>query len=144
MFRSPAVRDAGHVFEQDAKPTFVVWIFPVTSDSPEVAVQRAITVSDRRWEMCNIKSTGLLLNVLAKQAAAEANADEAIFVRDGVVTEGASTNFFGVVGPTVFTHPHGAHILSGMHAYGRPRVAREAGRLGRGATHLRRAAAAPQ
>jgi D-alanine transaminase len=103
-----------HVFARDAKPTIVGWIFPVTPDSPEVAVQRAITVSDRRWEMCNIKSTGLLLNVLAKHTAAEANADEAIFVRDGVVTEGASTNFFGALGSTVYTHPRGVHILSGI------------------------------
>jgi D-alanine transaminase len=103
-----------HVFAEDAEPTIVAWIFPVTPDSPEVAMQRAITVSDRRWEMCHVKSTGLLLNVLAKQAAAEAGADEAIFVRNGVVTECGSTNFFGVVGSTVFTHPQGPHILSGV------------------------------
>lgn len=103
-----------HVFPHDAEPTIVAWIFPVPPDSEEVTVQRAITVPDRRWELCNIKSTGLLLNVLAKQAAAEAGAQEAIFVRNGIVTEGGATNFFGVVGSTVFTHPQGAHILPGI------------------------------
>lgn len=102
-----------HVFPERAEPTVVAWILPVPPES-DVVRQRAITVPDRRWQMCNVKSTGLLLNVLAKQAAAEAGADEAIFVRDDVVTEGGATNFFAVFGGTVFTHPQGPHILPGI------------------------------
>ncbi len=57
----------------------------------------AVTVPDQRWERCDIKSTGLLPNVLAKQAAREAGAIEAIFVgRDGAVTEGSSTTVWTV------------------------------------------------
>ena len=53
----------------------------------------AITQPDQRWARCDIKTTGLLPNVLAKQAAREAKAYEAILVDgDGMVTEGASTN----------------------------------------------------
>ena len=53
----------------------------------------AITLPETRWARCDIKSTSLLANVLAKQAAREAGAFEAWFVdRDGFVTEGASTN----------------------------------------------------
>lgn len=51
----------------------------------------AITVPDERWARCDIKSTGLLANVLAKQAARERRATEAIMLRDGMVTEGSST-----------------------------------------------------
>jgi D-alanine transaminase len=51
-----------------------------------------VTRPEARWARCDIKSTGLLANVLAKQAAREAGAFEAWFVdRDGLVTEGAST-----------------------------------------------------
>jgi D-alanine transaminase len=51
-----------------------------------------VTQPDQRWERCDIKSTGLLANVLAKQAAREAGAFEAWLVdRDGCVTEGSST-----------------------------------------------------
>lgn len=74
----------------------------------------AITVPDRRWHMCHVKSIGLLLNTLAKQAAIEAGAQEALFVRDGVLTEGSATNAFAVIGGEVFTHPEGPHILSGI------------------------------
>jgi D-alanine transaminase len=52
-----------------------------------------ITLPESRWARCDIKSTSLLANVLAKQQAREAGAFEAWFVdRDGYVTEGASTN----------------------------------------------------
>jgi len=53
----------------------------------------AITHPDQRWARCDIKSTGLLPNVLAKQAARAKGAIEAILVdANGMVTEGASTN----------------------------------------------------
>lgn len=52
-----------------------------------------LTQPDIRWGRCDIKTVGLLPNVLAKQAAREAGAYEAWMVDDmGLVTEGASTN----------------------------------------------------
>ena len=52
-----------------------------------------ITTPENRWGRCDIKTIGLLPNVLAKQAAREAGAVEAWFVDElGLVTEGASTN----------------------------------------------------
>jgi D-alanine transaminase len=53
----------------------------------------AITAPDLRWARCDIKSVSLLPNILAKQAAREQGAMEAILVdADGMVTEGASTS----------------------------------------------------
>jgi D-alanine transaminase len=37
-----------------------------------------------------------------------------MLIRDGVVTEGAKTNFFGVVDGTLRTHPSDNHILPGI------------------------------
>jgi D-alanine transaminase len=52
-----------------------------------------ITVPENRWGRCDIKTIGLLPNVLAKQAARERGAAEAWFIDDmGLVTEGASSN----------------------------------------------------
>jgi D-alanine transaminase len=52
-----------------------------------------ISLPDNRWDRVDIKSVGLLPNVLAKQAAREAGAKEAWFVdAKGYVTEGSSTN----------------------------------------------------
>ncbi len=53
----------------------------------------AITYPDQRWARCDIKTVGLLPNVLARQAAVEKGATEAILVAaDGTVTEGAATS----------------------------------------------------
>lgn len=75
-----------------------------------------ISVPDTRWARVDIKTTGLLPNVLARQAAIEQGARDAWFVdRDGAVTEGASSNAF-ILTPngTVVTRPADHAILRGI------------------------------
>ena len=74
----------------------------------------AISHPDLRWGRCDLKTLNLLPNVLAAQAAKEKGAFEAMLIRDGVVTEGAKTNFFGVVHGSLRTHPCDNHILPGI------------------------------
>jgi D-alanine transaminase len=73
-----------------------------------------ITVPDFRWSRCDIKSLALLGNVLARQAAIDKGAFEAVFVRDGLVTEGTHTNVFGVRKGRLVTHPRCGSILGGI------------------------------
>jgi D-alanine transaminase len=75
-----------------------------------------VTIADIRWGRCDIKSVGLLPNVLGKQTAVEAGAYEAWQVNAaGVVTEGASTNAWIVTREgRVVTHPPGSQILNGV------------------------------
>jgi D-alanine transaminase len=75
-----------------------------------------ITVPESRWARCDIKSVALLPNVLAKQAAKDAGAQEAWFVdKDGLVTEGASTNAWIVDKDGVLrTRDLNANILRGI------------------------------
>jgi len=75
---------------------------------------RAITQPDVRWLRCDIKTVQLLPNVLAKQAAVDAGAFEAIFVRDGVATEGTHSNLFVVLDGELRTHPANNLILPGV------------------------------
>jgi D-alanine transaminase len=74
----------------------------------------AITQPDIRWARCDIKSVNLLPNVMAKQRAIEAGAFEAVLLRDGVVTEGASSNIFGVLDGELLTYPLSNYILPGI------------------------------
>jgi D-alanine transaminase len=74
----------------------------------------AITHPDIRWARCDLKTVNLLPNVLAKQAAVAAGAYEAVLIRDGVVTEGSSTNVFGVLDGVVRTTPRTNYILPGI------------------------------
>jgi D-alanine transaminase len=75
----------------------------------------AIVVPDERWARCDIKSVSLLPNVLAKQAAREQGATEAIMVdEDGLVTEGSSTTVWMVdAGGVLRTRRLSERILPG-------------------------------
>ncbi len=75
-----------------------------------------ITLPENRWPRVDIKSIGLLPNVLAKQQARDAGAREAWFVdADGFVTEGGSTNAWIVTAAgAIVTRPADAGILRGV------------------------------
>jgi D-alanine transaminase len=75
-----------------------------------------VSTPDNRWGRCDIKSVGLLPNVLAKQAAREAGAHEAWFVdNEGRVTEGASSTAWIVTADGVLTTRHlDQRILPGI------------------------------
>jgi len=72
---------------------------------------KAITHDDLRWARCDWKVINLLGSILARQAALDAGAFEAVLVRDGVVTEGAASTIFAVVDGVLRTHPLGHRIL---------------------------------
>ncbi len=75
-----------------------------------------VTTEDIRWKRCDIKTVGLLPNVLAKQKAAEAGAYEAwMIAADGTVTECTSANAWIVAaGREVVTRPPTHAILNGI------------------------------
>ena len=72
----------------------------------------AITVADPRWAHCDMKTTMLLANTLAKTEAEATGAFEAIFVaEDGTVREGSGTGLFAVLDGTLRTHPADCRVL---------------------------------
>lgn len=73
----------------------------------------AITVDDIRWSRCDIKSTALLANVMLREQAAQAQADEALLIRDGLLSEGSSSNVFVVIDGELRTPPLDRRILPG-------------------------------
>lgn len=73
-----------------------------------------ISVPDERWLRCDIKSLNLLGNILGKQKAKEAGCYEAIQIRDNLVTEGTSSNFFIVKDEVLWSYPLGHLILKGV------------------------------
>ena len=99
------------------RPALVVTLrrAPLFPASLEGWTASAITMPDERWARCDIKSVGLLANVLARQAARAQGATEAIlYDGDGMVTEGASTSVW-IVGAdgTLRTRPLSHAILPG-------------------------------
>jgi D-alanine transaminase len=73
----------------------------------------AITLPDNRWGRCDIKATALLANVLARQAAQDEGAVDAILLWDGEVTEGAVSSVLIVENGAVVRRPHGNEVLPG-------------------------------
>ncbi|WP_447978174.1 D-amino-acid transaminase [Candidatus Nitrospira bockiana] len=112
--RGVAPRD--HGFPVAVQPTAVMTIRelrPLVADLQAAGVA-AMTTEDLRWGRCDIKSVNLLANVLARQRAREAGVFEAIFVRQGIVTEGSVSNVLMVKGGRIRTPPEGPMILSGV------------------------------
>jgi D-alanine transaminase len=72
-----------------------------------------VTLEDIRWDRCDIKSVALLGNVLLRQEAADAGADEALLVRDGLLLEGSSSSVFLCIGGKLVTPPNSHRILPG-------------------------------
>jgi len=104
-----------HRFPENSQPTVYATAFPFASklDQLENGV-KVITAEDIRWLRCDIKSIALLPNVLFAQKAAENNAEETIFIRNGVVTEGTHSSFMTVKNGIVYTHPDSNLILPGI------------------------------
>ncbi|MFZ5738468.1 MAG: D-amino-acid transaminase [Pseudomonadota bacterium] len=116
--RGVARRDHGFPAES-VKPAVVVTarsIDPAKGQANAARGIKVITLPENRWPRVDIKSTALLPNVLAKQAAREAGAYEAWYVdRDGYVTEGSSSNAWIVTKEgRVVTRSADAGILAGV------------------------------
>lgn len=95
--RGVAKRD--HAFPNPAvQPTVFAMSTPFTRPTTEMREQGVAVISmpDERWLHCDIKSTALLGNVLARQAAADRGVAESVMFRDGFLTEGSASNVWMV------------------------------------------------
>ncbi len=112
--RGVAKRD--FAFPKDAVPT--VFAMTTAFTRPGEAQRRqglsAVTRRDERWLRCDVKSVSLLGAVLARQFATEQGADEVVQFRDGVLTEGSSSNMWVVKNGTVFGAQRDHLILEGI------------------------------
>jgi D-alanine transaminase len=105
-----------HLFPAQSKPTLL--FYARTMPRPQLPGEgegvRLLAMEDDRWKRCWIKSIALLPNVLAKNKAIAADADEAAFIENGVVTECSASNLFAVIGGKLVTHPPGSKVLPGI------------------------------
>ena len=116
--RGVARRD--HAFpSREVRPSLVVTARALNRSRSEAMAEQGIaviTVPDNRWGRVDIKTTGLLSNVLARQAALERGARDAWFVdADGMVTEASSANVWIVTPAGTLVTRHADHaILRGI------------------------------
>jgi Aminotransferase class IV. len=103
-----------HTFPENVTPTVFAMCSNIVPLANLDSGVKAISVDDSRWELCNVKATTLLANILLRQQAVEKGCAEAILVKDGYVTEGAASNIFAVIDGILITPPQGAEILPGI------------------------------
>jgi D-alanine transaminase len=110
----PPKRD--HVLPKGLSPTVFMMCYPLASPSRDQVDNgvACITARDFRWEKCNIKSTSLLGNVLARQLSADVGATETVLLRDGFLTEASASNVFVVKDGVVLAAPRDNLILLGI------------------------------
>jgi len=108
-----------HTFPDPPVPPTEVIIVRPHNDAPMAAKRAAgvpiISHPDLRWKRCDIKSTNLLANVMAIEAAKRAGAFEAVLIDDeGYVTEATHTSLLWVREGRLEATPEGPEILIGM------------------------------
>ncbi len=105
-----------HAFPAEVTPTVFIMTNPLVLPSAEVRGKgvACVTMDDKRWLHCEIKSVSLLGNVLAAQYAAENQVTEAIQFRDGMLTEGSSSNVWIVKDGVLAGPPKDNLILEGI------------------------------
>jgi D-alanine transaminase len=101
------------------RPTLILTVHPANIAAAAARMEDGVAVltrPDERWARCDIKTTQLLPNLLAKTAARRDGAYEAWLIdRNGFVTEGASTNAWIVDGQGhVITRDLSHAILPGV------------------------------
>lgn len=110
-------------------PSLVLTVSPIKHPSEKQYAEgvAAITTADLRWKRRDYKTISLLPNILAKQEAMEADAEESIMIEDdGYITEGSATNVFIINNNgQLQTHPLNERILGGITRAGILKVARE-------------------
>lgn len=122
------VSPRAHLYERNVKGLITGFCremtFPVQSKNNGVDVY---VTEDIRWLRCDIKTINLLGNIIAKRKAADNKCAEAIMHRNGILTEGSSSNLFIVKNNTIFTHPATNLILNGITRQIVIKLAKEAG-----------------
>lgn len=114
LTRGVAPRD--HAFPANTPATVFATSTPLKPVAPELLASGAavITLEDIRWQYCHIKAIALLPNILLRQQALDVGAQEAILLREGLVTEGTTSNIFIVKEGIIKTPPKGPFLLPGI------------------------------
>ena len=103
----------GLAYPEPSVPRLTMFAVPV--DREALAEKRAkgvnvITEKDERWARCDVNTLNRLPEVVAKQKATISRAFDALFVRDGKITEATEASFFIYKDGVLWTHPENNFI----------------------------------
>ena len=105
--------ERAHAYPDEQKTALLMTVSPFALAPPEKRL-KLITAEDKRHGFCDVKTVNLLPAVIASHKAMSVGCDEAIFVRDGIVTECAHSNIAILKDGVIITHPDSPKILPGI------------------------------
>jgi len=110
------VSPRNHIYGKEDGPTLLFYAreLPPPAAPGTGGGIKLFTVEDYRWQRCWIKSIALLPNILAKNAAIAAGADEAVFSDNGIINECSASNILAIIKGRLVTHPVGPKVLPGI------------------------------
>ena len=103
-----------HLPQTELDPTIFASVSPMPVHWDIPAPAKVTLCEDIRWLRCDIKSISLLGNIMLKQVAQQRGALEPLLHRNGLITEGASSNYFAVKHGILYTAPADHLILPGI------------------------------
>ncbi len=109
------------------KPTILITVTQVEAQSRTHQPCKLVTKQDFRWGRGDIKVLSLIANGLLHNEALAAGYDDAVLIRDGLVTEATHANVFIGTDGTIITPPKSRYILHGITRQYILQIAREAG-----------------
>ena len=121
--------DRDYVYSADLVQNVFAFTQPTHNDGHEETKLKGVKMishADLRWKRRDIKTSNLLGQVIAKQAAHDADGYEALMIDDeGFITEGGATSFFIVKGSVIVARPVTNEILHGVTRRAMLKVAEE-------------------
>lgn len=109
---SRASKRRSHLFDPSCESNLLITL--CSTAEPTNNDVSLISCNDGRYDMCDVKTLNLLPSVLAANKARSQGADEAVFIRNGVVTECSHSNLFILKNDILYTHPATNRILNGI------------------------------
>lgn len=102
-----------HALPEECEPTVFAMCSAIVPFDYQQGV-KAVTLDDVRWQLCHIKATTLLGNILLRQKAIDYQCVEAILIKGGYAMEGTASNLFAVIEGVLVTPPISNSILAGI------------------------------
>lgn len=110
------VQSRSHSFNKNLLPTIIIYTQNKIFNLPNKKFKGVdvITYDDLRWSRRDIKTTNLLPNILAENAAHKKNCYTAILIKNNIITEAAHANIWIIKKNKILTHPSNSDILKGV------------------------------
>lgn len=98
----------GLAYPEQSVPCLTMFAVPVDRDYLAQMRKKGVNLiseDDVRWSRCDINTLNRLPEVMAKQKARISNAFDALFIRDGKITESTEAAFYVYKDGILWTHP---------------------------------------